>query len=80
MQKLLLTVLVLGIGGAGTLSFVAARYEQRIRPNTLIGPVPVGGLTVAEAAKKLRVWWFTERDRVLNLSVSGTSEIGRAHV
>lgn len=73
MKKLLLTVLVLGIGGAGTLSFVAARYEQRIRPNTLIGPVPVGGLTVAEAAKKLRVWWFTERDRVLNLSVSGTS-------
>ncbi len=64
--------LFLGIGvplclvGAG-LMLVAARHEERVRPNTFVGLVPVGELTHEEAARKLRVWWETERRRKLTV-------------
>jgi vancomycin resistance protein YoaR len=68
MKKLLLTfggvVVATGIG----LGIVAARFEPVIRPNVSIGIVPVGGLTREEAAKKLRLWWETERRTEVELS------------
>ena len=49
------------------LMLVAARGEERIRPNTFVGLVAVGGLTRDDAARKLRVWWETEKRRTLTL-------------
>lgn len=46
---------------------VAARGEEKIRPNTYVGLIAVGGLTRDEAARKLRVWWETEKRRTLTL-------------
>lgn len=56
------------------LSVVAARYEPRVRPNTFVGPVAVGGLLPHEAARKLRIWWESEKHREVDLILAGQSE------
>lgn len=67
MKKVLIGGLaVLGASGVG-LTVTAARFVPTIRPNTQIGIVAVGGLTKEEAAKKLRVWWESERTKELTL-------------
>lgn len=53
-----------------SLTLMASRYEQKIRPNTRVGLVDVGGLVPADAAKKLRIWWETERRREVTLTVA----------
>ncbi|MBC8064392.1 MAG: hypothetical protein H7Y17_06155, partial [Chlorobia bacterium] len=61
MKKFLFGVLiVLGATGLG-LTVTASRFVPTIRPNTHIGIVGVGGLTKEDAAKKLRIWWESER-------------------
>lgn len=65
MKKLLMAFGVLVIGGAGGMAIMAARFEERIKPNTFVGLVPVGDLSRDDAMKKLRVWWETERRREL---------------
>ncbi len=60
---------VLGIVGVG-LTVTAARFVPTIRPNTQIGIVAVGGLTKEEAAKKVRIWWESERTKQLTLKSS----------
>ena len=54
-------------------SIVAARHQVVIRPNTYVGTVSVGGLTTDEAAKKLRIWWETEKRVPLSISWPGRS-------
>lgn len=67
MKKLLIGCLaVFGASGVG-LTVTAARFVPTIRPNTQIGIVAVGGLTKEEAAKKVRVWWESERTKQLTL-------------
>ncbi|MBC8064613.1 MAG: VanW family protein, partial [Chlorobia bacterium] len=48
----------------------ASRFVSTIRPNTQIGIVAVGGLTKEDAAKKLRIWWESERVSELSLTNS----------
>lgn len=68
MKKVLIGGLVaLGLVGVG-LTVTASRFVPTIRPNTHIGIVPVGGLTKEDAAKKLRVWWESERTKELKLT------------
>lgn len=38
-----------------------AAPEDVIRPNTKVGPVDVGGLTLDQAARNLRIWWESEK-------------------
>ncbi len=68
MKNLLLGGLVVICGTAVGLSVTAARFVPTIRPNTFVGMVPVGGLTKEEAAKKLRIWWESERVKELTLT------------
>lgn len=56
------------------LSVVAARYEPRVRQNTFVGPISVGGLLPHEAAKKLRIWWESEKHREVDLVIAGATE------
>lgn len=67
MKKVLFGVTAVLGGTVGILSITAARYQETIRPNTVVGSVDVGGLTHEEAAKKLRVWWEAEKLKTLEL-------------
>jgi vancomycin resistance protein YoaR len=68
MKKFLLGGLIV-LGGTGVgLTVTASRFVPTIRPNTHIGIVAVGRLTKDEAAKKLRIWWESERVRELALT------------
>jgi vancomycin resistance protein YoaR len=60
-KSILVLALGLVLGTGATISVWAARQEPRIRANTMVGPVEVGGLTSEEAMKKLRVWWESQR-------------------
>lgn len=67
MKRLLVGALAVVVVAAVSLTVVAARFEPTIRPNTQIGIVPVGGLKREEAAKKLRLWWESEKLHELTL-------------
>lgn len=78
MKKLALVFGAILLGVAGFLSISAARYQETIRPNTVVGVVEVGGLTPEEAARKLRVWWEKERRNKIELKsekVSGLEPV-----
>lgn len=79
MKKVFIALGILLVGGAGVIGIAAARFEERIKPNTYVGIVPVGDLNREEAAKKLRLWWETERriELALNVALIG-KEIGKA--
>ncbi len=69
-MKRFLTILgAITLVGGGAIAILAARYEERIRPNTFIGNVPVGDMTRDEAMKRLRIWWENEKLRSLDLTV-----------
>ncbi|MFZ4507272.1 MAG: VanW family protein [Fimbriimonas sp.] len=51
-------------------SIFAATYVPTIEQRTMAGPVPVGGLTKEAAARKLRIWWETERLNELKVSLA----------
>ena len=67
MKRLLIVVLSTLVGVTGALSVVAWRFEARVQRNVLVGIVPVGGLTPEDAAKRLRIWWESERTKTLTL-------------
>jgi vancomycin resistance protein YoaR len=67
MKKILLGVsTILGVP-AVLLCIGAARHEDTVLPNTYLGNVDVGGLTPTQAAKKVRVWWESERRKPIEL-------------
>lgn len=70
MKKILIGAGALLGGGAIAVSIMAARFVPTIRPNTVIGMVPVGGLTKEEAAKKVRIWWEAEKGKTLTIKSS----------
>ena len=45
MKKGILVALAILAAGGGGLAVMAARFEEKIRPNTFIGIVPVGDLS-----------------------------------
>lgn len=67
MKKIFVSLLALLGGSVAVLCVIAARYEAKIVPNTFVGPVSVGGMAPPEAAKKLRIWWETEKRVPLKL-------------
>lgn len=68
MKKFLIVFgIVLAVSAAGV-SIIAAKYESTVRPNTLVGIVPVGGLTKEEAKKKVRIWWESQKLQPLQLT------------
>ncbi|HRK22681.1 MAG TPA: hypothetical protein PLX06_12770, partial [Fimbriimonadaceae bacterium] len=70
MKRVLIGVGCVAATAGVSLTLMASRYEQKIRPNTRVGMVDVGGLVPADAAKKLRLWWETERRREVTLAVA----------
>lgn len=70
MKRVLVGVGVVAATAAVSLVLMASSYEQKIRPNTQVGIIEVGGLLPVEAAKKLRLWWETERRREIILTVA----------
>lgn len=69
MKRFFIGLSVIAAGGAIALLLMASRYESKIRPGTRVGIVDVGGLVPADAAKKLRVWWESEKLREISLTV-----------
>ena len=59
-------LLAIGCTG-GLLAITAARRAPTIRPNVTVSGVPVGGMTVEDAQRALRVWWETEKLKPLKL-------------
>ncbi len=77
MKRFFVVVGIVLVGVAGALGIMAARFQERIRPNTFVGLVDVGDLTKEEAAKKIRLWWETEKvnEVTLNLSIGNAQPI-----
>lgn len=73
MKILALVMAFFAVGTGGFLSYGAAHYEERIAPKTYVGVVEVGGLKPEDAAKKIRLWWQTERVRKLIFLTSADS-------
>ncbi len=57
------------------LGLSAYRFQDRVAPNSFVGPVPVGELTPDEARRKVRVWWETEKRRTVRLTVPERSVV-----
>ncbi len=68
MKKLLFGVASAVLASTAGVSVLAVRHEDTIRPNVLVGDVLVGGLTQQEAARKVRIWWETEKLKPLKLA------------
>ncbi|HRF61154.1 MAG TPA: VanW family protein [Fimbriimonadaceae bacterium] len=64
---------ILALGGVW-FAVVAARYQPVLRPNIKIGPVDVGGLSVEDAQRKLRLWWDTERRNPVRFEAPGLAK------
>ncbi|MFN3682449.1 MAG: VanW family protein [Fimbriimonadaceae bacterium] len=65
---------------AGGLVLSAYRFQERLVPNTFVGPVPVGELTPDEARRRVRVWWETEKLRPVRLVLPGGSLVAETRV
>lgn len=75
MNKILLGALLTVTATGTSLGVVAARQVPTVRANVFVGPVAVGGLEPAEAGKRLRAWWETERKEKLSLVCSATKAV-----
>jgi vancomycin resistance protein YoaR len=53
-----------------SVSVIAARHVPTVKNNVFVGQVSVGGLTNDEAARKVRLWWETEKIKQLKLHVA----------
>ncbi len=51
------------------LAGVSQTVEPKLKKGSQVGIVEVGGLTVVEAQKKVRVWWEAVRTKPLNLKI-----------
>lgn len=70
-MKRLLIIAALSVAGAtGCLTITAYRYEPRVAPTVRIGSVPVGGLTLTEARKKLRTWWEYQKVKPMEATLA----------
>ncbi len=50
-------------------SVTALKFDPLIRENTKIGGIDVGGLSIPDAEKKIRIWWEAEKTIPLDISV-----------
>lgn len=61
MNKALLGFGSLIVASSATIGVTASRYEPRIRMDVFCGPLSVGGMSVEDAQKKVRLWWEQEK-------------------
>jgi len=67
MKKVFVGFLI-ALGSIGVIfAITAARRAPTIRPKVNVGGIEVGGLTVEEAERKLRIWWEEEKKKPLSL-------------
>ena len=70
MKKIVVGIL-LGIGCTnGLMAATATHRSPTIRPNVSVAGVAVGGMTVEDAQRALRVWWESEKLKPLKLHSS----------
>jgi len=69
MKKVLWVMSMMIVAGAAGVSIMAARFEEKIKPNTFVGIVPVGDLSRDEAMRRIRLWWETEKRRELRVEI-----------
>lgn len=67
MNKIFIGGFAVTIASVASVGVVVAKYEAKIRPHTIAGTVDVGGLPPKEAARRLRIWWETERIKPLHV-------------
>jgi len=54
--------------GVAFVGYQAFSFEPRIAPDTIVGPVRVGGMSREQAARQIRVWWDAERQHRIQLT------------
>lgn len=65
---------VFGIAGSvilasgGYVGIVAKGLTEALPPGSVVGVVPVGGLSIADAQKKVRLYWESEKTREISLT------------
>ena len=80
LNSLLMKRLLVGVGivvvvmAAGVAVFETR--EPRIRANSFVGTVGVGGLTRDQAKKAVRAWWESNRKEKLKLELEDKTELG----
>jgi vancomycin resistance protein YoaR len=71
MKVFMKRVVLVGVGGLAAVSVVLAIASQgvegKLRKGAIVGVVDVGGLSVLEAQKKVRLWWEGQRSEKLTL-------------
>ena len=72
MKKATIAISVLLVSALLGLAIIAARFDSKIVANVYLGPVPVGGLTTAEAEARLDAWWATQKDRPMHFSLASS--------
>ncbi len=75
MNKILLGFLLTTATATTGVGIFAFRQVPTIRDNVYVGPIAVGGLEPAEAAKRIRAWWGTERLEKLKLVCSASNVV-----
>jgi vancomycin resistance protein YoaR len=75
MNKILLGFLLTTATAGTGVGIIAFRQVPTIRANVYVGPIAVGGLEPAVAARKIRAWWGTERLEKLKLVCSATNVV-----
>ncbi len=74
MKKVIWGLTLIILVAAASLGVMAFRFQEVIKPNTYVGLINVGGLSKEEAAKKLRIWWESEKLRELSVRVENSSK------
>lgn len=65
---------VFGIAGSvvlasgGYIGVVAKQLSEDLPPGSVVGVVPVGGLSVEDAQKRVRLYWESEKEREISLT------------
>jgi vancomycin resistance protein YoaR len=73
MKRFLFGAFLAVVGAALVPCIAPAHHRDTIRANTRVGPVEVGGMTVEEAERALRVWWEGAKLTPLNVIVPAGS-------
>lgn len=72
-----LVFVLIGCGAIASVVFAAInRQELKLRANTYVGPLNMGGKTKEQAQKSVRVWWETYRLEKVSFKASNGVELG----
>lgn len=77
MKKFLVPLFILVCAGGAWLAVAASRYEEKVRPGSSFEGSDIGGLTRAEATRRVQDWWKTQRDLTVTFNYPGMKPIQR---